>query len=160
MLFIAAGAIIHSVKDYQDLRKIGRLISSTPIIARVILVSNLRLCGLPFLAGFYSKDLILERFIIGSMRILEFTILILATILTVLYSCRLTLNLFAINRGRESFSLEGDADKFIVGGISILLLPSIIGGWILRGLIRFNSIIFLPNWEKLLVLVIILVIGA
>jgi len=64
ILFIAAGAIIHRVKDYQDLRKMGRFRIGMPCLVGVALTRNLRLCGLPFIAGFYSKDSILERIII------------------------------------------------------------------------------------------------
>ena len=65
MLFMAAGAVIHSLKDFQDLRKIGGRIEVHPGLAAVILTRNLSLCGFPFLSGFYSKDLILEILIIN-----------------------------------------------------------------------------------------------
>jgi len=67
ILFIAAGAVIHRVKDYQDLRKIGRFQGVMPRLSRVIVVRNLRLCGLPFMSGFYSKDVILERIIMNGL---------------------------------------------------------------------------------------------
>ena len=69
ILFIAAGAVIHRVKDYQDLRKIGTFQVRIPRLAGVIIIRNLRLCGLPFMAGFYSKDVILERIIINRVRV-------------------------------------------------------------------------------------------
>lgn len=53
MLFMAAGAIIHRLKEFQDLRKIGSSISAHPALAGIILTSNLRLCGLPFMSGFF-----------------------------------------------------------------------------------------------------------
>ena len=61
MLFIAAGAIIHRVKDYQDLRKIGRASRNLPRLAAICLIRNLSLCGFPFLSGFYSKDLMSRK---------------------------------------------------------------------------------------------------
>ena len=60
LLFICAGVIIHRVGDNQDIRSIGGLIFSMPLSVSFIRVANLALCGFPFLAGFYSKDLILE----------------------------------------------------------------------------------------------------
>merc|ERR1712095_96799 len=60
ILFICAGIVIHNIKDYQDIRKIRIILSNIPITIRVIIVANLSLCGLPFLRGFYSKDIILE----------------------------------------------------------------------------------------------------
>merc|ERR1719439_262836 len=49
ILFICAGMIIHNIKDYQDIRKIGLTTIFMPIITSVILVANISLCGLPFL---------------------------------------------------------------------------------------------------------------
>lgn len=60
LLFMCAGSIIHSVGDYQDIRVIGSLVKFMPIRVIRINLANLALCGAPFLAGFYSKDLILE----------------------------------------------------------------------------------------------------
>merc|ERR1712200_277314 len=77
ILFICAGLIIHRIKDYQDIRKIG------------FNYTNMSLCGLPFLSGFYSKDIIIEIIIIKGKNLFIFFILILGTSLTVIYSCRL-----------------------------------------------------------------------
>lgn len=137
MLFMAAGAIIHSVKDYQDTRKIGREGGRLPFLAAILLIGRLRLCGLPFLAGFYSKDLILEVFILGQISLLGGCLTILGTRLTVIYSCRLVSVLMVSFSRREALSLEGDVDKFIGLGIGILIAPSVLGGYCLRGLISF-----------------------
>merc|ERR1712106_997817 len=60
LLFICAGAVIHNIKNYQDIRLMGRLVSEIPLTTFCINLANLALCGSPFIAGFYSKDLILE----------------------------------------------------------------------------------------------------
>ena len=60
LLFLSAGSIIHSIGDFQDIRKIGGLISKLPITYSAFLVGSVSLSGLPFLSGFFSKDLILE----------------------------------------------------------------------------------------------------
>ena len=60
LLFICAGSIIHRAGDYQDIRMIGGLVNYIPLSVISINLANLALCGTPFLAGFYSKDLILE----------------------------------------------------------------------------------------------------
>lgn len=156
ILFIAAGAIIHSVKDYQDLRKVGSRSLNKPLLGSVILIANISLCGMPFLSGFYSKDLILEIMMINSQGLFLFIISILATILTILYSCRLTLSLFRFYSRREAFSLESDSDIIIIISIGILVLPSIAGGFALRGLIRRTPLIFLRLWQKLAIINLIL----
>ena len=60
LLFICAGSIIHFHNHGQDLRKVSYLAPQLPVTSSSILIANMSLCGLPFLSGFYSKDLILE----------------------------------------------------------------------------------------------------
>jgi NADH-ubiquinone oxidoreductase chain 5 len=55
ILFICAGIIIHNIKDYQDIRKIRIISNIMPVTFRVIIVANLRLCGLPFFKGVLFK---------------------------------------------------------------------------------------------------------
>merc|ERR1711910_205032 len=89
MLFICAGIIIHNIKDYQDIRKIGFRYFNLHFSISIIIVANIRLCGLPFLRGFYSKDIIIEIVIIKGKRFFLFFLLMIGTGLTVIYSCRL-----------------------------------------------------------------------
>lgn len=60
LLFLSAGAVIHAVRDEQDMRKMGGLIRALPLTYVMTLIGSLSLMGLPYLSGFYSKDLILE----------------------------------------------------------------------------------------------------
>jgi NADH-ubiquinone oxidoreductase chain 5 len=60
LLFICAGVIIHTIKDSQDIRIMGNLSFQIPFTLVCLSVSSFALCGIPFLAGFYSKDLILD----------------------------------------------------------------------------------------------------
>lgn len=60
LLFLAAGSIIHAFADQQDMRKLGGLINFLPFTYTMILIGSLSLMAIPFLTGFYSKDLILE----------------------------------------------------------------------------------------------------
>jgi NADH-ubiquinone oxidoreductase chain 5 len=60
LLFLSAGSIIHSMSDNQDLRRYGGLINFLPFTYTAILIGSLSLMALPWLTGFYSKDLILE----------------------------------------------------------------------------------------------------
>jgi len=60
LLFLGAGSVIHALFDEQDIRKMGGLWGILPISYVSFLIGSLSLMGLPFLTGFYSKDLILE----------------------------------------------------------------------------------------------------
>jgi proton-translocating NADH-quinone oxidoreductase chain L len=60
LLFLGAGSVIHAVGDEQDMRKLGGLKNLLPFSYGIMLIGSLALMGFPFLAGFYSKDVILE----------------------------------------------------------------------------------------------------
>mgnify|MGYP002049302782 CR=1 FL=1 len=157
ILFICAGLIIHRIKDYQDIRKIGFNYINMNLSVSIIIVANIRLCGLPFLRGFYSKDIIIEIVIIKGKRFFLFFLLMIGTGLTVIYSCRLnfliSLNFIKI----ESFYNISENSNLIISGIIFLIPLSIIGGLIISwNIIRVNKIIFLPFWIKSFVLILII----
>jgi NADH-ubiquinone oxidoreductase chain 5 len=89
LLFMCAGNIIHCRGDNQDLRKIGLMCSQLPLTTVCLNTANLALCGTPFMAGFYSKDLILEIILIQDMGHFSVALAYVATALTVTYSLRL-----------------------------------------------------------------------
>ncbi|KAH0446554.1 hypothetical protein IEQ34_024618 [Dendrobium chrysotoxum] len=60
LLFLAAGAVLHATYDQQDQRRLGGIIGFLPFTYTAILVGSLSLIAVPWLTGFYSKDLILE----------------------------------------------------------------------------------------------------
>ena len=156
ILFICAGLTIHRIKDYQDIRKMGFNYININLSVSIIIIANIRLCGLPFLRGFYSKDIIIEIVIIKGKRFFLFFLLIIGTRLTVIYSCRLnfliSLNFIKI----ESFYNIRENSNLIIVGIMFLLPLSIIGGLIISwNIIRVNKIIFLPFWIKSFVLILI-----
>merc|ERR1719347_2259754 len=113
ILFICAGMIIHNIKDYQDIRKIRIISNIMPVTFRVIMVANLSLCGLPFLRGFYSKDIILEIIIISTIRFVIFLIIIVATFFTVGYSCRISFLLTTSYTAKDSIYISDDNDYLI-----------------------------------------------
>jgi len=60
LLFLSAGSIIHLLQNEQDIKKMGGLAKLSPFVYINIMIASLALSGFPFLAGFYSKDLIIE----------------------------------------------------------------------------------------------------
>jgi len=131
ILFMCAGIIIHNIKDYQDIRKIGIRHNNLNFCVSIILIANIRLCGLPFLRGFYSKDLIIEILLIKGKNLFLFLFIILGTILTVLYSCRLRFLVRLNFLKSESLFIISESSTFIILGILFLLPFSIIGGIII-----------------------------
>ena len=157
ILFICAGLIIHNIKDYQDIRKIGFSHINLNFSISVIIIANIRLCGLPFLRGFYSKDLIIEIIFIKGKNIFIIFMLLFGTILTVIYSCRLNF-LVAINFIKiEPYFFIREISKDILLGMTFLLPFSIMGGILISwNIIRVNKLIFLPAWIKLSIILVII----
>ena len=60
LIFIIAGIVIHDSNSYQSLKSISLRLKASPLLTSILASSSLRLIGLPFMSGFYSKDLILE----------------------------------------------------------------------------------------------------
>lgn len=160
LLFICAGAIIHRIKNSQDIRDIGVLSKFIPFTISCLNISNLALCGIPFLAGFYSKDLILEIVSISSTNILSFFLFYFSTGLTVRYSFRLVY--YSLSRNFNFFSLNNLSDEgwTMSKSMARLMVFAVIGGAILRWLI-FSSfyIICLNLFFKNLTIIVCLIGG-
>lgn len=89
LLFITIGNIIHISNDYQDIRKTGIINHHAPLTLAFRLRANLRLCGLPFLRGFYSKDRCIELARRSGYYTGLLVFFYLATALTAAYTSRL-----------------------------------------------------------------------
>nr|QXG82705.1 NADH dehydrogenase subunit 5 [Kyklioacalles sp. BMNH 1043787] len=94
MLFMCAGVIIHNLKDCQDIRFMGGLIYFLPVTCTCMNISNMALCGIPFLSGFYSKDLIAEVLSMKMVSIFIYMLFFVSIGLTVAYSIRLSYYMF------------------------------------------------------------------
>ena len=114
---------------------------------------------MPFLSGFYSKDMILEVMLMGELNLFVILIALVATALTVIYSCRLALGLFGEESMRERYRGERDFDTEIAVRMGVLVLPSIIGGWFLRGLMGSSLLVYLRHPQKVFIMVMVLVSG-
>jgi len=158
LLFICAGAVIHNIKNSQDLRVIGGLVNQIPLTSACLNVANLALCGIPFLAGFYSKDLILEVVSLSYINIFSFFLYFFSTGLTVCYSFRLVFYSLTGDFNRNAFHPLNDEGWTISKSILGLLFIAVIGGRMLSWLIfPAPDIICLPRHLKLLTLFVCIV---
>lgn len=89
LLFICAGIFIHYFFDNQDIRYFGLINKNFSFSFSIFTVANFSLCGFPFLSGFFSKDLILEIFLLNKINLIFFFLAFLGTFLTVFYTFRL-----------------------------------------------------------------------
>uniref|UniRef100_UPI00300196D0 NADH dehydrogenase subunit 5 n=1 Tax=Etisus laevimanus TaxID=1606861 RepID=UPI00300196D0 len=135
LLFMCAGVVIHSVGDYQDIRFMGSLVNYMPLSISYMTVANLALCGFPFLAGFYSKDLILEVAFMNWINFVALLLFVLATGLTVMYTARLIYYSLSGNFNLNSSNNVNDEDSTMVNSMSMLGLGAVLGGAFLSWLV-------------------------
>nr|YP_009562010.1 NADH dehydrogenase subunit 5 [Traulia nigritibialis]QAU54103.1 NADH dehydrogenase subunit 5 [Traulia nigritibialis] len=156
LLFMCAGSMIHNLKDSQDIRFMGGIVNFMPLTSICFNVSSLSLCGMPFLAGFYSKDLILEMVCLSWINILIFFLYFISTGLTASYSFRLFYySMSGDNNFYSSFSFD-DKGYYISFGMIGLLFVAVIGGSFLSWLIfPIPHMIVLPYYLKFLTMIVV-----
>nr|WOR85582.1 NADH dehydrogenase subunit 5 [Penaeus indicus] len=135
LLFMCAGAVIHSVKDYQDIRMMGGLVYHMPLTGMCMNLANLALCGTPFLAGFYSKDMILEVAFMSPINIVSFLLYALATGLTVCYTMRLVYYTLSGDFNLGNLYSVSDEGKIMTNPMIGLSIGAVFGGASLAWLI-------------------------
>nr|YP_010580123.1 NADH dehydrogenase subunit 5 [Chironomus nippodorsalis]UZS77175.1 NADH dehydrogenase subunit 5 [Chironomus nippodorsalis] len=135
LLFMCAGAIIHNMKNSQDIRDMGSLTIFMPLTVSCLNVANLALCGFPFLAGFYSKDMILETVLISELNLFSVFLFFFSTGLTVSYSFRLFYYSFLMTMNQSSMNILNDKSFVMFKSMFGLLIFAIFGGSMLNWLL-------------------------
>nr|WBV74591.1 NADH dehydrogenase subunit 5 [Cordax unidentatus] len=156
LLFMCAGNYIHTLGDNQDIRWMGGASGQMPLTTACFVLANLALCGFPFLAGFYSKDLILETAFLTPANWVGLVLIFLATGLTVAYSVRLAgVALVAPFKGK-GFSNWGDTNWGILIPMMALAAMAVTGGSLMVWeILPTPAVVILPKGLKLFTLVVI-----
>ena len=153
LLFLSAGSIIHALGDEQDVRKMGSMKIITPLTYICIFIGSISLMGLPFLTGFYSKDLILELIYGESYLTYALWLGLLAASLTAFYSFRLIYYTFIseVQGPIKLFNYSHEGSWNLTSPLLFLLILSISVGYILQFTILKDEFpIMIPNFNKFL----------
>nr|YP_009142222.1 NADH dehydrogenase subunit 5 [Hasora vitta]AKG64485.1 NADH dehydrogenase subunit 5 [Hasora vitta] len=153
LLFMCAGIIIHMMNDNQDIRFMGGISLYIPLTSLCLNISNLALCGIPFLAGFYSKDLILEMVSMSNLNLLIFYLYYFSTGLTMFYTIRLLMYLMINDYNLLTIYNLYEEDYSMLKSMFMLLTMSVLVGSLLSWMIfPYPYMIYLPLVLKLMVL--------
>nr|USF18061.1 NADH dehydrogenase subunit 5 [Yoma sabina] len=153
LLFMCAGVIIHMMNDNQDIRMMGGVSLYIPLTSLCMNISNLALCGIPFLAGFYSKDMILEVVSMSNLNLFIYYLYYVSTGLTMFYTLRLLMYLMINDFNLLSVYNLYDEDFIMLKGMFLLLFMSLISGSFLSWLIfSYPYMIYLSLNMKMMVI--------
>lgn len=147
LLFLASGSVIHALGGEQDIRRMGGLGRHMKITGTTALIGTLAIAGVPFLAGFFSKDAILSytynsMLIDGLGRYAVYTILLLTAVMTAFYMFRWYYKVFA---GEARLSPEAKAhlhespSVMTYPLIALAVMSVIAGYWGLPAFIADNA---------------------
>nr|YP_009185860.1 NADH dehydrogenase subunit 5 [Liogluta microptera]ALO70653.1 NADH deshydrogenase subunit 5 [Liogluta microptera] len=154
-LFMCAGCIIHNLNNCQDIRFMGSLVKQMPLTCCFFNIANLSLCGIPFLAGFYSKDLILEVLSMNYLNLFIYLIFFISTGLTVSYSFRLVYYTMVGDYNFLALNCLQDYGKIMLKGMAGLIFLVIMGGsslmWLMFPTPYFICLPFIMKMMALLV---------
>ncbi len=132
LLFLGAGSVIHAMGGEQDMRKMGGIRKMIPATWALMLVGTLALTGFPFLAGYWSKDAIIESAFAAhtSVGMYAFVMGVVAAGMTSFYSWRLVFMTFEGEFKGDHHTLDHvhDSPPVMLIPLAILAAGAVLAG--------------------------------
>nr|AVJ52439.1 NADH dehydrogenase subunit 5 [Choerocoris paganus] len=150
LLFLCAGLMIHCMSDSQDIRHMGYVVNSLPYTCSCFCISNLSLCGMPFMSGFYSKDMILEYMTLNYFNLFVYMIYFISVGLTVCYSFRLIYYCISNNSGLFPFQGYFEDVRMMLSMVFLTFMGVVLGSALSWLLLPYPSLLVFPIECKLM----------
>nr|QHD45543.1 NADH dehydrogenase subunit 5 [Cicadella viridis] len=151
LLFLCAGIYIFYMNDNQDIRYLGSVCNFMPYTTSCFNIANMALCGIPFLSGFYSKDMIIEFMVMSEFNYLIFMLFYISLGMTACYSIRLFYFSMMKNMNFISFNFLIDETSKMKLSIFLLTIFSIMFGSMFTWMMYLDmSLIIMPFYMKIM----------
>lgn len=146
VLFLGAGNVMHAMDDELNIKKMGGLHKKMKATSIIMTIASVALAGIFPLAGFFSKDKILEASFNADAYFMWFILLVTAG-LTAFYSFRLVMLVFHGEENYKKYDFHPhEAKSFVIASMIPLAILAVIAGWFEHSFIEFVTKI-LPSWE-------------
>lgn len=128
LMFMCVGYLILEFRGAQDFRFYSGCWCRSPYVRCWLVVSVLSLLGIPYISGYFSKDLVIERYFIERIGLWEVFILATGVFLTSTYRIRFLIHCFSTGR-IASVKLENHLRFFCWFPLTILGVSRIFAGY-------------------------------
>ncbi|WP_173974053.1 NADH-quinone oxidoreductase subunit L [Magnetospirillum sp. LM-5] len=134
LLFLGAGSVIHAMSDEQDIRRMGGIWKHVKVTWALMWIGSLALAGIPFFAGYYSKDTILEAAFAAhsNVGLLAYVLGVAAAFLTAFYSWRLLILTFHGKPRADEHTMAHvhESPAVMVLPLLVLATGAVLAGWL------------------------------
>nr|QDI94083.1 NADH dehydrogenase subunit 5 [Leucophoroptera quadrimaculata] len=150
LLFLCAGLIIHVMNNSQDIREMGFVINMLPYTSTCFLISSFALAGVPFLSGFYSKDMIIETLFMNDYSLMYYFIFLICVVFTMSYSVRLFNYLMFMGSGNYCYQMYFEDKRMMFSMIFLVIFSLVLGVGLLWVMFKSPFFFISSFWVKIM----------